>query len=414
MGELRGLLGELIPVPATLSDDELGLLAALEAVLADTVAPEAVANDARGRYPRPMLDALARTGLMRASVPQALGGPGFSQRFSLEAQLRIARVDSAVAQLFKVHDELVREIPCYTDASQQTRFARLVLEDGAIVGLAVAEAGRTAEEPLTTTSAQQADGSYLVDGRKIYTTGAARADVIATWTYDAAQATPDAPLKGMQLFLIPRDTPGVVIHEDWDALGQRATDSGTVTFDKVCCAPEWRSSVPGEAPLVQASLRYQAGFAAVLTGIGVGALEAAAPFVREHSRPWAAAGVAAAAADPLLQLRAGEYAAGLVAAYHATMATAALFDAFDEGHISRGALALPVSAAKVTAHHAALAATSGLHGLMGTRSVASAHGFDRFWRNARTLSLHDPVDHKARELGRHLFTGAHPEPGVYQ
>ena len=62
----------------------------------------------------------------------------------------------------------------------------------------------------------------------------------------------------------------------------------------------------------------------------------------------------------------------------------------------------------------ALAATSGLHGLMGTRSVARKQAFDRFWRNARTLSLHDPVDYKARELGTHLFTGTHPQPGVYQ
>ncbi len=414
MPELTGLLGDLIPAPMDLGDDELALLAAVEAVLAETIAPETVAIDARGRYPREALDALAATGLLRASVPESLGGPGFSQRFSLEAQLRIARVDSAVAQLFKVHDELVREIPSYADEGQRARFARLVMEDNAIVGLAVAEAGRTAEDPLTTTSARQDDGSYLVQGRKIYTTGAARADVIATWTYDHSQATPEMPLRGMQLFLIPRETPGVTIHEDWDALGQRATDSGTVTFDAVRCDAEWRSSVPGEAPLVHASLRYQAGFAAVLTGIGIGALEAAAPFVREQSRPWAAAGVDAAIEDPTLQLRAGEYAASLTAAYHATMATARRFDLFEEAMISRGALAMTVSAAKVAAHHAALDATSGLHGLMGTRSVSRQHAFDRFWRNARTLSLHDPVDHKARELGLHLFTGAYPEPGVYQ
>lgn len=414
MAELTGLLGDLIAPPDDLRSDELEMLISLESVLAEAIAPETIAIDAHGRYPRAAIDELASTGLLRASIPEDLGGQGFSQRFSLEAQLRIARVDSAVAQLFKVHDELVREIPSYADDTQRHRFARLVLEDNAVVGLAVAEAGRTAEDPLATTSAKQADGSYLVQGQKIYTTGAARADVIATWTFDHTQATPESPLRGMQLFLIPRETQGVVIHEDWDALGQRATDSGTVTFDAVRCEPEWRSSTPGEAPLVHASLRYQAGFAAVLTGIGIGALEAAAPFVREQSRPWAATGVDAAYEDPMLQLRAGEFAAALTAAYHTAMVTAARFDAFEANKISRGELAMTVSAAKVTAHHAALAVTNGLHGLMGTRSVARKHAFDRFWRNARTLSLHDPVDHKARELGVHLFTGDHPIPGVYQ
>ena len=51
---------------------------------------------------------------------------------------------------------------------------------------------------------------------------------------------------------------------------------------------------------------------------------------------------------------------------------------------------------------------------MGTRAVSRVHGFDRFWRNARTLSLHDPVDWKHAEIGRHVLTGWEPPPGIYQ
>jgi alkylation response protein AidB-like acyl-CoA dehydrogenase len=57
--------------------------------------------------------------------------------------------------------------------------------------------------------------------------------------------------------------------------------------------------------------------------------------------------------------------------------------------------------------------TARIFDLTGARSTAARHGLDRFWRNARTLTLHDPVAHKARQVGAHFLTGALPRPGGY-
>ena len=409
------LLEALIPAPSAtdLADEEQAFLLALEALL-EPVAENAAAVDRAGRYPTAAVALLKDTPLLTASLPTDLGGSGAGHRFSLEAQLRLATADSAVAQVFKVHDELVREIFRYAPQDQRERLAALVRDERAIIGLAVAEAGKTAESPITTTANPTGNGGFVLNGTKIYTTGAAEADHVAVWAFNAEQATEVAPVLGMQLLLVPKDTHGMTVLRDWDVMGQRGTDSGTVTFENVACPPEWVASVPGAGPLPHASLRYQAGFAAVLTGIGLGALHAARRFVATSSRPWAAAGVANAADDPLLQRKTGELAASLAGAYAATMATAPLLDACDRGQLPREQLALPVSAARVLSHRAALDATGEIHGLMGTRSVATKYGFDRWWRNARTLSLHDPVHYKELELGRHLLTGWVPEPGVYQ
>lgn len=45
---------------------------------------------------------------------------------------------------------------------------------------------------------------------------------------------------------------------------------------------------------------------------------------------------------------------------------------------------------------------------MGARSIAHKAGFDHFWRNARTHSLHDPVAHKRAEVGRYVLLGEQP------
>ncbi|MFT4183913.1 MAG: acyl-CoA dehydrogenase family protein [Rhizobium sp.] len=411
---LPPLLGAAFP-PVAIAAEHLDALAALQEVLDRNIAPLAAKTDEIGRYPTASIAALKGAGFLKAVLPPELGGLGVPHRVSMEAQLRIAIADSAVAQLYKVHDEIVREILTYCPPELKPRLARAIVEDKAIIGLAVAETGRKVDDPMTTTATEKADGGFFVHGRKIYTTGAAEADYIATWAYNAA--VPDIqtnPLAGMQLNLIPSTHPGVTIHRDWDALGQRGTDSGTITFDHVETDPLWKASIPGQFSPPHASLRYQVGFAAIMIGVGIAALRDAAAFVPSKSRPWPSAGVDNAADDPHTRRMTGELTAGLVSAYMLMIATADLLDAYERGEVGRTQLAIPVYAAKVAAHNAALAATSEIFALMGTRAATRANGFDRHWRNARILSLHDPVSWKSAEIGRHVLTGWEPEPGLYQ
>jgi alkylation response protein AidB-like acyl-CoA dehydrogenase len=408
------LLRKAFP-PNGLSPRENAVLATLDQIIEAEIAPQAAAHDHKGRYPTSAIAALKRSGVLKTAVPAAYGGPGFSTRFSLEAQVRLSIADSAVAQIFKIHDELVHEVFIYSPANFRLPLAHKLLEENAILGLAVAESGRKVDDPLTTLAILQPDGGFLVNGQKIYTTGAAEADYIVTWTFNPqADGVADNPLNGAQALLVPANTAGVMIHRDWDALGQRATDSGTVTFTDVKSAPDWTCSLPGKAPLPDASLRYQAGFAAVMIGLGIGALRAAIPFVTAKSRPWPSATVNNAADDPFVRRLTGELTADLAAAYALALATGDLIDARERGEIDRTALAAPIYAAKAAASRAGLRATSEIFALMGTRSAARANGFDRFWRNARTVSLHDPVDWKHSELGQHVLTGWDPPPGIYQ
>jgi len=409
---LRRLLGAAIPVPE-LPARQTAALVELDGVL-DGVAELAPEHDFIGRYPTRSVELLKDSGILALSVPAEFGGVGAGHRASLEAQLRIGMADSAVAQLFKIHDELVREIFVYCPPELAGPLATRIVEDRHVLGLAVAEAGPRVDTPWTTTSIPN-DIGWQIDGVKIYTTGAAEADEIATWTFDPTAPGIDTnPLLGARLFLVPRGSPGVTVHRDWDAMGQRATDSGTVGFEAVQAAEVWLANVAGAAPLPDSSLRYQAGFAAVSVGIGLAALAAAAPFVGDCSRPWPSAGVDRASDDPMVRRTAGRLVADLVAAYHATMATASLLDGFRSGSVARIDVAIPVYAAKAAATRAMLDATTEMFSLMGTRSVARVNGFDRYWRNARTLSLHDPNEWKHVELGRHVLSGWDPEPGIYQ
>ncbi len=121
--ELPPLLGKAFP-RNRLAPEELALLVDLQQILDTEIAPTAAEHDAVGRYPTQAISALKRSGVLRTGIPKELGGLGYSHRFSLEAQVRIGVADSAVAQIFKIHDELVREILVYCPDAMRANLVR--------------------------------------------------------------------------------------------------------------------------------------------------------------------------------------------------------------------------------------------------------------------------------------------------
>lgn len=80
---------------------------------------------------------------------------------------------------------------------------------------------------------------------------------------------------------------------------------------------------------------------------------------------------------------------------------------------ARGETAEWVASAKVTATDTGLRITSGVFEVTGSKSTATKESLDRFWRDIRVHTLHDPVAYKNRELGRFHLLGEVPEPTWY-
>ncbi|WP_416676806.1 acyl-CoA dehydrogenase family protein [Egbenema bharatensis] len=92
-----------------------------------------------------------------------------------------------------------------------------------------------------------------------------------------------------------------------------------------------------------------------------------------------------------------------VATSHADQVATVLQSAWDQGEqlteAERGTTAVTIATAKVFTTRVALEVTSKIFEVTGTRAAASKYRFDRFWRNVRTHTLHDPVAYKVYEVG---------------
>ena len=69
----------------------------------------------------------------------------------------------------------------------------------------------------------------------------------------------------------------------------------------------------------------------------------------------------------------------------------------------RGEAAEWVASTKIVTTDTALRVTAGVFEVTGSRATGKTVGLDRFWRDVRTHTLHDPVAYKNRELGEYVL-----------
>jgi alkylation response protein AidB-like acyl-CoA dehydrogenase len=351
---------------------------------------------------------LIRTsGLLSLTIPARFGGQEGDWPTLYRIVRRLAREDSALAHVFAFHHLQLATIGLFGDEAQQARLLTETAGKGLFWGNAFNRLDKR-------TIATREKGGWTLNGVKSYCSGSVGSDWL---TLTAWHEPTQSVLSGV----LPTNSAGLTVEGDWDAFGQRQTDSGTVRFDKVFLPAADVLVQPETVVTPRASLRSQLS-QLILTnlylGIAQGALEAAGRFQREEARPWFASGAASSTDDTYVQHRYGELSLDVRAARPLADEAAQLLDAaLRQGPSltadARGEVAIAVAQAKVVAHRAVVRVTTEFFELTGARSTSSRYGFDRFWRNARVHTLHDPVDYKLRDLGRHFLTGKYPDPTPY-
>ncbi len=371
------------------------------------LAVTAVARDQRGGTAKAERDVIRASGLLGLSVPTALGGLGASWQQTLEVVRGFARVDSALAHLFAFHHLLLATTQLFGRPAQWQPWLAQTLAHRWFWGNAL--------NPLdkSTQALPRADGGYVFHGRKSFCSGASDSDRLLASALDA-----DGRLL---IGVVPTARAGINVLNDWDNMGQRQTDSGSVVFDQVAVAADELLTDPGPLSTPYACLRpllAQLILAHIYQGLGEGALAEARGFTLQQGRPWMASSAATANQDPYVLGHYGDFWLALEGSRLLLQNAAARFDqAWARGtaltEAERGAVAIAVAASKVATTRASLEVVHRMFEVTGARATTAALRLDRYWRNLRVHTLHDPVDYKLRELGEWALNERAPQPSFY-
>jgi L-evernosamine nitrososynthase len=213
-------------------------LVALAERLSGELGARAAEHDRDGTYPFEAIDALKAAGYFAAPVPVELGGLGVSSAHDLVvASSRLARGDASVAIGVNMHLVAVlnmerrREVAAAAGAQRRARaFAaslEQVVRDGVVLAAAISEPGQDLTRPATV--ATRTAAGWRIDGRKMFCT----MSPAATDLYVAVTYADDDGTERYAYAMVPTDAPGVVVHDDWDALGMRASGSNSVSLEGV-------------------------------------------------------------------------------------------------------------------------------------------------------------------------------------
>ena len=227
-----------MPIELTAHTDAGAQLVAIAEELSDRLAARAAKHDRDATYPFEAIDALKATGYFAAPVPVELGGLGVSSAHDLVvASSRLARGDASVAIGVNMHLVAVlnmerrRQVAIAAGAQRRARaFAsslQQIARDGTVLAAAISEPGQDLTRPRTL--ATRTGSGWRVDGRKMFCT----MSPAATHLYVAVTCVDDEGRERYAYAMVPTDAPGVVVNDDWDALGMRASGSNSVTLEGV-------------------------------------------------------------------------------------------------------------------------------------------------------------------------------------
>jgi alkylation response protein AidB-like acyl-CoA dehydrogenase len=360
--------------------------------------------------------AFRASGLLGLMVPREFGGYGGTFRELMEIVIAISAGDSNIGQMYQLHTGGIRLLQEFASPEVQARWLPRFASGELWITNAYSEVGTQSVNDFNTTVRRDGEDGWRLNGRKFYCTGSLAGDI--TFGPCRVEGTED----DVRVFFTPTDAEGVTIHHDWSGMGQRTTASGTTEFDEVWIPDELCLESPesdGGGGGAVTSLNYQAVHTGVLVGIGKNALYDAVEFLRTKARLWYESTADRVTEDPYIQMHVGEMKTAVEAGELLALRAADLCDAAveatgtpDAGR-ARGEASVVTGEARKAAADAAIFAGSTLFQVCGAGSVLEKYGFDRHWRNARTLSLHNPLDFKAAHAGDFLLNDRLPAVDSY-
>ncbi|OPA91972.1 monooxygenase [Pseudomonas fluorescens] len=377
-------------------------------LLAAEFALSAVERDERGGTPKAERDALRHSGLLALSIPTQYGGLGARWSETLGIVRELAKVDSSIAHVFGFHHLMLATVRLFSRPEQWQPWFEQTARKNWFWGNAL--------NPLDTRTVVKDFGGWReFSGKKSFCSGASDSEMLI------ASAVDESAGGKLLIAAIPSGRSGITLHNDWNNIGQRQTDSGSASFERVRVEESELLLDPGPLSTPFACLRpliAQLTFTHMFLGIAEGAFDEARNYTLTETRAWHKSSAEDVRLDPYVLHHYGEFWVALEGLRLLVERAAELLDrAWAKGpslsENERGQLAIAIATAKVAATRQGLDLCSRLFEVTGARSTHASLRLDRYWRNLRTQTLHDPVDYKLHELGDWALNQVLPTPTFY-
>ena len=335
-------------------------------------------NDLHSKFPYENINWLIKEGYTKTVLPKSYGGEGATPEDVIILQETLGKIDGATALSIGWHMGVVGQIYSENlwDKEIMDEFAEEVL-NGAIVNRAVSEAdtGSPTRGARPSTNAKLVGDEYIINGVKTFTTMSQRLTHFLVGAF-----IPEKEALGF--FLIPRETEGLTIAENWNMVGMRATESHDLVLDDMKIDKKYLVEV-SKGPRGAVPNPWNLHIPAVYLGIAQAARDYAVDFANEYS-PGSIEGVIADI--PAVEQNIGNMELELTTARHYIYS---VIDKYQNPPITNARINEEIGAAKrVVVNHAIKIIDSAMR-IVGAKSLEMERPLQRYYRDIRA-GLHNP------------------------
>jgi butyryl-CoA dehydrogenase len=270
-----------------LTDDQKAFQQRIAGFATEQVAPRAAGIDEDGQFPRDLVQAVARQGLMGVTVGKSWGGAGLDYVSYALAIEELARASAVVSVIVSVNNSLVSEpLEKFGSDAQKDAWLRRLVSGEALGAFALSEEQAGSDAANQQTVARLDNEGYVLNGRKVWVANAEAADIAIVFA--TTQPTPGSGQniggRSISAFLVPLDSAGITRVVTADSLGVRGLGCMDVEFKDVRVGAEALLGGPGEGFHIAmwALDGGRVAIAAQALGVGAAAMKEALDYAKEH------------------------------------------------------------------------------------------------------------------------------------
>lgn len=247
----------------SLDDEKQALIDEVRRFVEREVLPVAHELEHDDQYPAALVEKLKDLGMFSTTIPEAYGGLGLDFRTYARMIEQLSRGWMSLAGVVNTHILVAYMLVAYGSEEQRQRFLPRMATGELRGALGLSEASGGSDVQAITMTAERLGDEYVLNGSKLWVTNGVRAGVYAVLARTDPASQP--PHRGMSLFLVERDLPGLSNGRVFDKLGYKGVETAEVLFERVRVPA---ANLLGERP--------GQGFKHVMSGLEVGRINVAA------------------------------------------------------------------------------------------------------------------------------------------
>ena len=263
----------------TLTDEQRNLREMAHDFAVKEIRPVAWEYDRDGTWPEDVIEKAWQVGLMNSHIPEEYGGPGAGYLDGCLIEEELSWGCSGIQTTLGCNG--LASTPVLIGGSEEVKKEYLgrLIEAPLLASFCLTEPDAGSDVSGMRTTATRHGDKYVINGSKCFITNGGHAN----WYTVFAKTDKDAGHRGISAFLVPRDA-GVVVDKKEDKLGQRASNTATISFDDVeIPAANLLAEENHGFKLAMMTLdRTRPGVAAMATGIARAAFEFAVEYSKER------------------------------------------------------------------------------------------------------------------------------------